>query len=82
MFRHSDETLALVFNTLHLHWLPVKQRIEFKIILFTFKAIHGIAPPYLSELIALKGHGAYNLRSSNGIVLMPHPQKTRKTLGY
>ena len=27
-----------------LHWLPVKDRIEFKIILLTFKAIHGQAP--------------------------------------
>ena len=27
-----------------LHWLPIKYRIEFKILLMTFKAIHGMAP--------------------------------------
>ena len=30
-----------------LHWLPVKYRIDFKIILTTFKAIHGLQPKHL-----------------------------------
>jgi hypothetical protein len=34
-----------------LHWLPVPERIIFKILLLTFKALHGMAPPYLTELI-------------------------------
>ncbi|KAK2185064.1 hypothetical protein NP493_246g00027 [Ridgeia piscesae] len=34
-----------------LHWLPVPQRIEFKIIAFTYKAVHGNAPKYLSDLV-------------------------------
>ena len=63
-------------SVFHLHF----QRIEFKVIL-TCKAIHGVAPPYLSELIAIKGHGANNLRLSNGRLLVPHPRKTKKTLG-
>ena len=29
-----------------LHWLPVKARIQFKILLITFKAIHGLALKY------------------------------------
>ncbi|CAH3160005.1 unnamed protein product [Porites lobata] len=29
-----------------LHWLPVKARIQFKILLITFKTIHGLAPKY------------------------------------
>ena len=28
-----------------LHWLPVKFRIDFKILLFVFKAVNGSAPP-------------------------------------
>ena len=32
------------------HWLPVKDRISFKLLL-TFKALHGLAPVYISELI-------------------------------
>ncbi len=33
-----------------LHWLPIKHRIDFKILLITFKALNGLAPQYLSEL--------------------------------
>ena len=33
-----------------LHWLPVVKQIQFKILLLTFKAIHGLSPPYISEL--------------------------------
>ncbi|XP_070548325.1 uncharacterized protein [Ptychodera flava] len=34
-----------------LHWLPVSYRIQFKILLLTYKSIHGLAPSYLAELI-------------------------------
>ena len=64
-----------------LHWLPIRQRINFKIISFAFKAIHGIAAPYISELISIKAQSAYSLRSANGILLSPCIIKTRKTLG-
>ncbi len=35
----------------HLHWLPVKFRIEYKILTSVFKALHGLAPVYISDLI-------------------------------
>ena len=34
-----------------LHWLNVKNRITFKILLITFKALHGQAPIYINELL-------------------------------
>ena len=34
-----------------LHWLPVRQRIVFKILLLTFKAMTGSAPDYITDLI-------------------------------
>ncbi len=34
-----------------LHWLPVKQRIDFKVLIYMFKALHGLAPIYISELL-------------------------------
>jgi len=37
----------------HLHWLPVRQRIRYKILLLTFKCLLGQAPSYLSELLEL-----------------------------
>ena len=36
-----------------LHWLPVRAHIEFKILLITLKAIKGLAPKYLSDLIEI-----------------------------
>ena len=34
-----------------LHWLPVEQRISFKILLLAYKAQHGTAPTYLSSIL-------------------------------
>ena len=64
-----------------LHWLPLKQHILFKILLFAFKAIHGIAPSYIQNLVSLKSQGAYNLRSSGGILRASPTFRTRVTLG-
>ena len=36
-----------------LHWLPVCYRIEYKIILLTFKVLHNMAPDYMRHLICL-----------------------------
>ena len=60
-----------------LHWLPIRQRIHFKMLLFTFKAIHGIAPLYIQDLVQVKSQGAYNLP-----VLLDAPSiRTKVTLG-
>ena len=65
-----------------LHWLPVKYRIVFKILLLTFKAIHKLAPTYISELVSLKDTGGrYYLRSNNGKLLNIPPYKSFPTLG-
>ena len=45
-----------------LHWLPVRQRINYKILLLTFKTIHGKSPVYLQELISVKMPGVYRLK--------------------
>ena len=34
-----------------IHWLPVVQRINFKVVITVYKAIHNTAPAYLQELI-------------------------------
>ncbi len=35
-----------------LHWLAIKHRIDFKILLITYKAMNGLAPQYLSRLLS------------------------------
>ena len=64
-----------------LHWLPVKYRIVFKIVVFTFKAIHGSAPTYISQLIRLKPKSTYMLRSNTKHFLLDQPRKMKKTTG-
>ena len=34
-----------------LHWLPVKQRVTYKIILLTFRALNGLAPIYIVDML-------------------------------
>ena len=56
-----------------LHWLPVSFRINFKILLLTFKAIHELAPSYINYFVKIKPlNSRYRLRSNGGI-LLSHP---------
>ena len=34
-----------------LHWLPIKFRIQFKVLLLVYKALNGLAPKYIKELL-------------------------------
>ena len=34
-----------------LHWLPIRKRIEFKILLLTWKSLNGLAPSYIEHLL-------------------------------
>ena len=62
-----------------LHWLPVVKRIQFKILLLTFKVIYGLTPPYISELITVKSKSTHGLRSNNSTLLLPPTQKMLPT---
>ena len=65
-----------------LHWLPFKYCIVLKVLLITFKAIHGPAPSYISNLISVKDiNGRYSLRSNNGILLNAPTCESLATLG-
>ena len=59
-----------------LHWLPVLFRINFKVLLLTFKAIRKSAPSYINDLVKIKPlNSRYGLRSNDGI-LLSHPNFT------
>jgi len=51
-----------------LHWLPVTQRINYKIALLTFKTLHSGKPAYLSDLLS-PYKPSRNLRSSDANLL-------------
>ena len=58
-----------------LHWLPVKYRIIFKVVLLTFKALHGLAPNYLRTLLQ-SYIPSRSLRSETGsLLIMPKPRR-------
>ena len=66
---------------INVHWLPVRYRINFKILLLTFKALYGMAPSYIIDLIHTKTNTRYLLRSNEG-VLLKHPSgKMKKSFG-
>ena len=65
-----------------LHWLPVRARIEFKILLITFKVIKGAAPKYLVDLVEILQPSRYNLRRNNNVVLLARSTiRTKKSMG-
>ena len=64
-----------------LHWLPVKLRIDFKVLLITYKTLQGLAPEYITEIITIKPKSRYNLRSDCELLLQKPKVKSLSTLG-
>lgn len=36
-----------------LHWLPVKARIDFKVLVLAYRALTGLSPPYITEMLSI-----------------------------
>ena len=65
-----------------LHWLPIRSRIDFKLGLLVYKCLHGIAPPYLTEMLVLKSTVPALTRfrsTARGDLLVPRTKT--KTIG-
>ena len=50
-----------------LHWLPVRERIIFKIMMYVYKCLSGTAPSYLTACLSLYRPARTNLRSASDI---------------
>ena len=61
-----------------LHWLPIKQRIKFKLCTLTYKLLHNKGPKYLQELLQYK-KSRKTLRSSMDHYLLVIPKTKLKT---
>ena len=58
-----------------LHWLPVKSRADFKVLQLTYKALHGLAPTHLSNLV-LPYIPTRTIRSQDaGLLVVPRNYK-------
>ena len=68
---HSKDLLE------QLHWLPVSFLVDYKILLLTFRALHGLAPVYLSQLLTVY-RPTRTLRSHSQLLLR-QPKSRLKT---
>ena len=66
-----------------LHWLPVRLRADFKILLVTFKILHGVASSCLKDLVSVLPDSRYQLRRNNNGILLerPRPAKNEEDFG-
>ena len=59
-----------------LHWLPVEFRIQFKVLLLTYKAMTARAPTYLQD-VSVSYQPKRELRSQNaGLLVVPRIKKS------
>jgi hypothetical protein len=65
-----------------LHWLPVKLRVQFKLLCIVFKCIYFVtSPTYLKELLSIRQQGSYSLRSDTAVTLVRPTIRTLKSYG-
>ena len=62
-----------------LHWLPIECRIEFKVLLLVFKALHGLAPMYIVDLLTPRNTTRRLRSSDSGLLEVPF---TRSSFVY
>ena len=63
-----------------LHWLPVEQRIQYKLGLLVYKCLHGLAPPYLSSMLTPVSSNQYSCRlrsAARGDLTVPRTRSVR-----
>ncbi|KAK3109110.1 hypothetical protein FSP39_023289 [Pinctada imbricata] len=75
--RSKQEHISPVLQ--ELHWLPVVYRIEFKELVYVYKALHGLAPSYLTELVSF--YRPTRVLRSESASLLPVPIVRTKTYG-
>ena len=66
-YTKPNQHITPVLNDLH--WLPVEQRIVFKLALFVHKILYSSAPAYLSQLTNVYEPMRKDLRSANTMLL-------------
>lgn len=79
LLTRSSRTTHITPILSSLHWLPIKFRIHFKVLLFTYRAMHGQAPVYICDLLR-PYITSRSLRSSDQ-GLLAVPCSCRKTKG-
>ena len=71
--RRTEHITPVLIN---LHWLPVRRRIDYKILLITFSVLHHGVPGYLRSQLHLRS-SSRSLRSSSSQTLLVPRTKTK-----
>jgi len=67
-YDHVTDALAI------LHWLCLPQQVDFKVAVMAFRILHGLAPPYLNQLVRISDlPGRHRLCSSSSQQLLVPP---------
>ena len=53
-----------------LHWLPVEQRVQYSIVLLTFRAQHGLAPLYITDLLEQRATRVLRSTANNDLYVL------------
>ena len=64
-----------------LHWLPIRKRILFKMLLLVYKSLANLAPLYISELLTPYVPSRTLRSSSKGLLQIPRASRSAKS-GY
>jgi len=62
-----------------LHWLPIQQRLEYKVCLLIFKCLHQMAPVYLTEMndpVSASTSQSHLRSAVRGDLVIPHSRTT------
>jgi len=67
-----------------LHWLPIEQRIQYKIASLTYKTLLFHEPSYLSNLLTLQNHSRNQRSSNTRLLLVPFikSEQTRRSFSF
>uniref|UniRef100_A0A8C5AGY4 Reverse transcriptase domain-containing protein n=1 Tax=Gadus morhua TaxID=8049 RepID=A0A8C5AGY4_GADMO len=65
-----------------LHWLPVGQRIDFKIMLLTYKSLHGLGPKYLTDMLPLHQPSRPLRSSETNLLIIPRVNTKHGKAGF
>ena len=74
-YHHSTPLLK------RLHWLPISERIKYKVACMCFSAINGSGPAYISELLHVYTPSR-TLRSSSDTLILKIQEYKRKNHGF
>ena len=76
--KKSDHITPVLIN---LHWFPIEHRVIFKLFLYTYKALHGLAPDYLQLANLLTFYKLVRTLRSSRPINLSAPRSRTSTYG-